>query len=148
MQPLLSQPILQRRTQLFLASSCHRAKQAAAPFPSSPIPMLCYNLRHTSDYFSIFSMSKGGARPGAGRPKGSTNVPQFRDYVTEVDIKEFVEFVLSTYKESERLTTWVGDHFFLKLPQTLVDDNGEAIAVASFIFQRNENNKAGNPADS
>jgi hypothetical protein len=45
-------------------------------------------------------MAKGGARPGAGRPKGSKNIPTFREYVSEDDRKEFVEFVLSTYKRA------------------------------------------------
>jgi len=39
-------------------------------------------------------MAKGGKQPGAGRPKGSTNVPRFSDYITEADRKTFVEFIL------------------------------------------------------
>jgi hypothetical protein len=80
-----------------------------------------------------------------GRPKGSETAPQFRDFVSDEDRNEFVEFVLSTYKESERLTMWVGDHLFLKLPQTMTSEDGEPITVAGFVFLRNENNKAGDP---
>jgi hypothetical protein len=43
-------------------------------------------------------MAKGGKQPGAGRPKGITNVPRFSDYVTEADRKTFVAFVPETYK--------------------------------------------------
>jgi hypothetical protein len=60
----------------------------------------------------------GGARPGAGRPKGSTTVPQFRDYVTEGERQAFVAWVLRNYKKNPRLATWVGDQIFSKAPQT------------------------------
>jgi hypothetical protein len=47
------------------------------------------------------------------------NIPTFREYVIEDDRKRFVEFVLSTYMESERLTTWMGDQLFGKAAQQL-----------------------------
>jgi hypothetical protein len=37
-------------------------------------------------------MAKGGRQPGAGRPKASTNVPRFANYITEADRKIFVEY--------------------------------------------------------
>lgn len=71
----------------------------------------------------------GGARPGAGRPKGSTTVPQFRDFVSEEDRAEFVEFVLSTYKEDVKLTIWVGDQIYGKPAQSvaLSDPDGSPL---------------------
>jgi len=76
-------------------------------------------------------MALGGARPGAGRPKGSINVPQFRDFVSEEDRAEFVEFVISTYKESEKLTVWVGDQLYGKAAQAveLSGPDGEPLAA-------------------
>jgi hypothetical protein len=61
----------------------------------------------------------GGKRPGAGRPVGSKNIPCFRDYISDDERKRFVEFVLSTYMEGERLTTWMGDQLFGKAVQQL-----------------------------
>ena len=74
-------------------------------------------------------MAKGGARPGAGRPKGSTNVPRFADYVTEEDRKQFVEFVLATYMGDMNLCKWMGDHLFRKPPQDTGDGEGDALRV-------------------
>jgi hypothetical protein len=48
-------------------------------------------------------MALGGKRPGAGRPKGSTNVPRFSDYISEKERKTFVEFVLENYMADMRL---------------------------------------------
>jgi hypothetical protein len=64
-------------------------------------------------------MAKGGARPGAGRPLGSKNKLSLRDYMKKEDIEEFFEFVLSTYKESERLTIWLGDQLIGKASQQM-----------------------------
>jgi hypothetical protein len=33
----------------------------------------------------------GGARPGAGRPKGSTTRPQLRDFYSEAELAQFIE---------------------------------------------------------
>ena len=48
-------------------------------------------------FFRYFIMALGGKRPGSGRKKGSTTVPQFRAFVSEEDRKTFVEFVLASY---------------------------------------------------
>jgi hypothetical protein len=74
-------------------------------------------------------MANGGARPGAGRPKGSTNIPSFRDYVTEKDRKTFVEFVLATYMADMRLATWMGDQLFGKAAQPVTGPNGGPIQI-------------------
>jgi hypothetical protein len=75
-------------------------------------------------------MAKGGKQPGAGRPKGSTNVPRFSDYVTEKDRKQFVEFVLATYMGDMRLAQWMGDHLFMKPRQDVdVTTNGKELPV-------------------
>ena len=61
-----------------------------------PLDLVPNTLRD-SDYFSILSMAKGGARPGAGRPKGSTTTPRFRDLISEEERQKFVEFILDQY---------------------------------------------------
>lgn len=71
----------------------------------------------------------GGKRPGAGRPKGSKTVPQFRDYVSDKERKKFVEFVLDQYMGDIRLALWLGDQLFGKAPQPLTGKDGGPIQV-------------------
>jgi hypothetical protein len=64
-------------------------------------------------------MAKGGARPGAGRPTGSTNVPKFRDFVNQEERDKFVEFILDQYMGDMRLALWLGDQLFGKATQAV-----------------------------
>lgn len=61
---------------------------------------------------------KGGARPGAGRPKGSGMKP-FRDYVSDEEKKKFVEFILDQYMGDMRLALWFGNQLFGQAPQSI-----------------------------
>jgi hypothetical protein len=74
-------------------------------------------------------MAKGGARPGAGRKKGSTTVPQFRNYVSDAERKKFVEFILDSYMGDMRLAVWLGDQLFGRAPQPLTGPDGGAIEI-------------------
>jgi hypothetical protein len=74
-------------------------------------------------------MAKGGARPGSGRKKGSTTVPQFRNYVSDVERKKFVEFILDSYMGDMRLAVWLGDQLFGKAPQPLTGDKDNPIYI-------------------
>ena len=49
-------------------------------------------------------MAKGGRQPGAGRPKGSTNRPQIRDYFTQQEIKELVDSAKKKAREGNDAT--------------------------------------------
>lgn len=74
--------------------------------------------------------TNGGKRPGAGRPKGSTNANTFRlsDYVSDADRATFIEFMLSTYMSDMRVATWLGDHLFSKPRQDVdVTTGGEKL---------------------
>lgn len=75
---------------------------------------------------------RGGKRIGSGRKKGKSL--NLKAYLTEKDIKEFVEYVLDSYNEDTRLMTWLGDHIFGKAPQPIT--NGED--GAPFVFQISE----------
>lgn len=57
-------------------------------------------------------MAQGGYREGAGRPKGSTNLPNIRNYITEEQITEFVAHLMEKYKEDSRLEVWLGNQIF------------------------------------
>jgi hypothetical protein len=62
---------------------------------------------------------KGGARPGAGRPKGVHNIKPFRDYVSEEERLKFVEFILDHYMGDMRLAQWFGNQLFGQAPQSI-----------------------------
>lgn len=74
-------------------------------------------------------MAKGGARPGAGRPKGSITTPRFRDLVSEEEREKFVEFILDQYMGDMRLALWMGDQLFGKAPQPLTGEDGGPIEI-------------------
>ena len=72
-------------------------------------------------------MAKGGKRPGAGRPKGSGL--NLKSYLTEMDIKTFIEFLLANYMEDARLMMWMGDHIFGKAPQPITGNEGGPLQI-------------------
>jgi hypothetical protein len=74
-------------------------------------------------------MAKGGKRSGAGRPIGSTNKLSLRDYIEKEDNEEFFDFVLSTYKESEKLTVWLGDQLKASQQMEISGPEGEPLAA-------------------
>jgi hypothetical protein len=93
-------------------------------------------------------MAKGGKRPGAGRKKGVTNRPQIRSYFTDKEIGDLVVQLKERAKTDSTILKFLGEQVFGKAPQPLTDDDGNAIAIAGFAFITNEDNNAGNPADS
>jgi hypothetical protein len=64
-----------------------------------------------------------------GRPKGSTTVPQFRNYVSDAERKKFVKFILASYMGDMRLAVWLGDQLFGKAPQPLTGPEGGPIEI-------------------
>lgn len=62
-------------------------------------------------------MARGGKREGSGR-KAREWTP-LRDLVSSKDKAEYVEFVLSTYKESPDLTKWLGNQLYGQAPQSI-----------------------------
>jgi hypothetical protein len=77
-------------------------------------------------------MAKGGARPGAGRPKGSKylDLQQLLKKQGEIDdkdyIQEYIEYLIANYKESDKLMIWMGEHIFGKPVQPVEGElNGE-----------------------
>lgn len=64
-------------------------------------------------------MASGGPRRGAGRPVGSKNRKQFRDYWSEAEKQEYVEFIKGTYMEDAKLSQWIGDQLFGKATQAV-----------------------------
>ena len=64
-------------------------------------------------------MAKGGARLGAGRPKGNFSRPQIRPYFNEDEIKQLVEDIKEEAKKDPAMKRWLGEQLFGKAPQQL-----------------------------
>lgn len=70
----------------------------------------------------------GGARPGAGRPRGTPNLPRFSDYVTDEERQKFADFVVESYMGDAVLTKWFGDNAFAPQPKNVdVTTKGESL---------------------
>lgn len=92
-------------------------------------------------------MAKGGARPGAGRKKGSTTRPQIRDYFTPKEVAELVVQLKERAKTDSTILKFLGEQVFGKAPQPLTNDDGDQIAIASFTIISNASGKSANQAD-
>lgn len=74
-------------------------------------------------------MAKGGKRPGAGRPVGSTTKPQFRDYFTEKERQEMVEMIKTHMVDDMQLLKFAAEMIFGKPSQAITGADGGAIEV-------------------
>lgn len=87
-------------------------------------------------------MAKGGARPGAGRPKGTYNKPQLRDYISEDEVNKLVEKAKEQAADKPELLKFILDHVFGKARQNIGLDGGEdgqplSIEISEKIAQKN-----------
>lgn len=71
-------------------------------------------------------MENGGARKGAGRPKGSFTTPRFSQYVTDEERQKFADWAVEHYQKDMRLALWMGDQLFGK-PLQAVDVKTEDV---------------------
>lgn len=74
-------------------------------------------------------MAKGGARPGAGRPKGSTTRPQLREYFNKKEIRQLVEDLKERAKTDSTILKFLGEQVFGKAPQPLMGDKDNPIYI-------------------
>ena len=63
------------------------------------------------------------------RPVGATTRPQFYTYITEVERKAFVKWIVKNYKKDKELAKWYGDQMFGKATQTLASDPDNPLIV-------------------
>jgi hypothetical protein len=92
-------------------------------------------------------MAKGGKRPGAGRPKGSTTRPQLRDHFTRQDVEQLVADLKKRAETDSSILKFLGEQIFGKAPQPLTGEDGESIAVVGFNFLKHERNTADDPTN-
>ena len=64
-------------------------------------------------------MSHGGARTGAGRPKGAKNLRRFQDYWTDEEIATFIEAGKDRYMDSDKIYVEFLQQIFGKAQQTI-----------------------------
>lgn len=61
---------------------------------------------------------KGGARPGAGRPKGSTHKPSLKDYISTEQVEDIIEVARKKSEEGDTtMMKFILDHVFGKAVQ-------------------------------
>lgn len=76
-------------------------------------------------------MARGGKRPGSGRKPGISNRPNILDYWTDEEVAEYFAYMRKSYKKSDRIATWVGDHISGKAVQAITGPNGGPIEVTT-----------------
>lgn len=88
-------------------------------------------------------MAKGGKRPGAGRPKGSYNRPQIRDYFTEEEVKELVEMIKTHMVDDMTLLKFVAEQIFGKAVQPISGDPIDRTPIPILHVSRNDGDQKG-----
>lgn len=76
-------------------------------------------------------MSAGGFRPGGGRPKGSTNKLNFRDFINRKDIDRLVKLAIKQAETKPELLKFVLEQSFGKAPQRveLTGEDGAPVGI-------------------
>jgi hypothetical protein len=83
---------------------------------------------------------KGGARPGAGRPKGTFNWPQLRDQLSQEQIDALVIKGIERAEAGDSIMLrFVLEQVFGKAPQPLTGDGGGPVQSQALRFPYAEN---------
>lgn len=76
-------------------------------------------------------MAKGGRQPGAGRPKGMTNRPVFRNAVTEAQANRLINKAIQMADEgNETMLKFVLEQIYGKAVQPVGNDGDNVFKVA------------------
>jgi hypothetical protein len=90
----------------------------------------------------------GGKRPGAGRPKGSTNKVTIYDYWGKEEIDEYFDFLRDNYKEDSKLMVFVGEQLMGKAPQRLEHSGPDGAPIPLLnVIPRHHRNQEDTPAE-
>lgn len=75
-------------------------------------------------------MARGGARPGAGKPKGMTNRPVFRNAVTEVQANRLIAKAIKMADEgNESMLKFVLEQIYGRAVQPLGNDGDKPLKL-------------------
>lgn len=74
-------------------------------------------------------MAKGGARKGAGRPKGATTLIKAIDYFNENELRDFWADLRKRAKTSDKIALYFAEQFTGKAAQMLVGDPDRPISM-------------------
>lgn len=76
-------------------------------------------------------MAKGGARPGAGRPVGSTTLPKLRDQLTDAQVNTLVKTAVEKAEAGDSiLLKFMLEQIYGKAPQPLTGDKDNPVWLA------------------
>lgn len=73
------------------------------------------------------------------RPVGAKTRPQFYTYVTEIERKEYVNWIKKAYKKDKELAKWYGDQMFGKATQTIAGDTDSPLTLKVVLYERDNN---------
>lgn len=62
---------------------------------------------------------RGGKRAGAGRKKGTKEIPKVSAYFTDKEMRDFIKDLKERASKSDKIAVWLGDQIFGKAPQTI-----------------------------
>ena len=76
-------------------------------------------------------MAKGGRQPGAGRPKGMTNRPVFRNAVTEAQANRLIAKAIAMADEgNETMLKFCLEQIYGKAVQPIGNDENKTLVVS------------------
>lgn len=76
-------------------------------------------------------MARGGARKGAGKPKGMTNRPVFRNAVTEAQANRLIAKAIKMADDgNESMLKFVIEQIYGKAVQPLGNEDGKALLIS------------------
>lgn len=84
---------------------------------------------------TVKSSGRGGKRPGAGRPPGSTDFLKLRDCVTEEQIADVLEAYLANAIKDPNTNRHFIEQVFGKAKQTIAGDEDNPLVAVSNYFE-------------
>lgn len=90
--------------------------------------------------------TRGGARPGAGRPKGEASTSRMRrvfgNYIADEELKELIERAIAEAKEDNKVLMYVLDQCLGKAAQRveMTGEDGNALMVQLINYAKDNPN--------
>ncbi len=84
---------------------------------------------------------KGGKRPGAGRPKGSSRRPKITDHFSDKEIKNLIKQAKAEAKKDIGMLKFLLEQLFGKARQTVVGGDSDDNPIALDITIKKEINR-------